>query len=295
MNLVIQQAINALSIGALYALLALGLAIVFSVMGLVNFAHGELITITGFSMLGFEALGVPMAALLPLGVLVSTLAAVLMERVAFRPVRGAPGTTMLLTSFGVSIVIQNFVLLTVEPKPRAVDTPAWFRTRISVGSLTIQTLQILTALATVAALLILVLVLRRTTTGLAMRAAAERFDVVRLMGIRADRVVTAAFAVSGFLAGIAAVFIISKRGAVDPFMGFIPVIKAFVATVLGGFGSLTGAVIGGLFLGVIEVTLDVYLGSSVEGFRDAFVFLVVGGLLVIRPQGLLGVRQRVTT
>jgi branched-chain amino acid transport system permease protein len=115
------------------------------------------------------------------------------------------------------------------------------------------------------------------------------------MGIRADRVVTAAFAVSGFLAGIAAIFIISKRGAVDPFMGFIPVIKAFVATVLGGFGSLTGAVIGGLFLGVIEVTLDVYLGPSVEGFRDAFVFLVVGGLLVIRPQGLLGVRSRVTT
>jgi branched-chain amino acid transport system permease protein len=294
-NLVVQQAINALSTGALYALLALGLAIVFSVMGLVNFAHGELITITGFAMLGFEALGIPMAVLLPLGVLVSTLAAVLMERVAFRPVRGAPGTTMLLTSFGVSIVIQNFFLLTVEPKPRAVVTPSWFRTRISVGSLTIQTLQILTALATVAALLILVLVLRRTTTGLAMRAASERFDVVRLMGIRADRVVTAAFAVSGFLAGIAAVFIISKRGAVDPFMGFIPVIKAFVATVLGGFGSLSGAVIGGLFLGVIEVTLDVYLGPSVEGFRDAFVFLVVGGLLVIRPQGLLGVRARVTT
>jgi branched-chain amino acid transport system permease protein len=284
----VQQILNALSLGGQYALLALGLAIVSSVMGLVNFAHGELVTITGFSMLGLQYLGVPPIVLLPLGIVAATLAAVLTERVAFRPVRRADSTTMFLTSFGVSIVIQNLILMFVATRPRAVATPEWMRGVIEIGAFRIQVLQLLTTGMTAVGLAVLVVFLQRTTVGIAMRAAAENFTMTRLVGINADRLLTASFALSGFLAGIAAIFIIARRGAVDSFMGFIPVVKAFVAAVLGGFGSLVGATLGGFALGFLEVALDAYLPQSAAGFRDAFVFVLVGAVLVVRPQGLFG-------
>jgi branched-chain amino acid transport system permease protein len=154
-------------------------------------------------------------------------------------------------------------------------------------------LQVLMTGVTALALIALVMFLRRSLSGVAMRAAAEKFDILRLMGVRADRVITWAFAVSGFLAGIAGVFIVARRGAVDPFMGFVFVLKAFVAAVLGGFGSLIGAVLGGFALGILEVSLEVALPSSVAGFRDAFVFALVGLVLIVRPQGIFGERERV--
>lgn len=285
----IQQGLNALSLGSLYALLALGLAMVFSVMGLVNFAHGELITLSGFTMLGLGYLGVPAALLLPCGVLAATLAALVTERVAFRPVRNAAPTTMLLTSFGVSIVIQNLLLLVVTGgQPRAVPTPAWITGLVHIGPFDVQVLQLLTTAVTAVALGVMLVTLRRTMIGLSTRAAAENFTVVRLMGVNADGVVAVAFAVSGFLAGLAGVLYVARRGAVDPFMGFIPVLKAFVAAVLGGFGSLTGAVVGGFVLGALEVLLEVVLPAGIAGFRDAFVFLAVGVVMITRPQGIFG-------
>jgi branched-chain amino acid transport system permease protein len=262
-------------------------------MGLVNFAHGELVTITGFSMLGLYHLGVPPPILLPLGVVAAMLAAVLTERVAFRPVRGAEPTTMFLTSFGVSIVISNVFLMFVATRPRAVSTPEWMRGVIEVGVFRIQVLQLLTTGVTALALVLLVLFLQRTNMGIAMRAAAENFTMARVLGINADGVISASFALSGLLAGIAGVFIVARRGAVDPFMGFIPVIKAFVAAVLGGFGSLIGATLGGFALAFIEVALDAYLPQAVAGFRDAFVFIIVGAVLLVRPQGLFGRPEQV--
>lgn len=282
----VQQLINALSLGGEYALLALGLAIVFSVIGLVNFAHGEFITITGFTMLGMFYLGVPVVLLLPVGLAAAVLAGVLFERVAFRPVRHASPVTGLLTAFGLSILIQNFFLVFIASRPRAVPTPSWMRDTISIGSFDVSMLQVLEGAVTLVAIVVLVGVLKKTTMGLSMRAAATDFDTVRLMGVRANRVIASAFAISGFLAGLAALFIIARRGAVDPFMGFIPVLKAFVATVLGGFGSLGGAVVGGFVLGGLEVLFQATLPSSIAGLRDAFVFLLVGAVLVMRPQGL---------
>ncbi|PZN53837.1 MAG: branched-chain amino acid ABC transporter permease, partial [Proteobacteria bacterium] len=146
--------------------------------------------------------------------------------------------------------------------------------------------------ATALAFVVLVLILRRTNIGLAMRAAARDFDMVRMVGINANKVIMAAFAVSGFLAGLAAIFIIARRGVVDPFMGFGPVLKAFVAAVLGGFGSLGGAVLGGFILGALEVFFQIALPSSIAGYRDAFVFALVSIILVWRPQGLLGTKHQ---
>ena len=292
MDYVLQQALNAMSTGGEYALLALGLAIVFSVMGLVNFAHGEFITISGYTMYALFIFAAPTTAwgLIPIGILAAIAAAVVFERVAFRPIRNAPATTGLLTAFGLSIIIKNFFVTIVATRPKAVPTPDFFNQLIDVGPVKIQVLQLLEGAVTGIALTVLLLIMRGTNIGLAMRAAAKDFDTVRLMGIKANQVVLAAFISSGFLAGLAAVFIMARRGAVDPFMGFAPVLKAFVGAVLGGFESLMGAVIGGFVLGVAEVVFQVILPESIAGYRDAFVFSLVGGLLIVRPQGIFGKR-----
>lgn len=291
MDYFLQQSLNALSIGGEYALLALGLAIVFSVMGLVNFAHGELIALGGYAMY-FTLLfaGPPAIVLIPVCILSAMLAAVMFDKVAFRPVRNAPPTTGLLTAFGVSIIIQNFLVIFVATRSRPVPTPEWMRGSFTLGNLNIPVLQVLEFGVTCVALAGLLLLLNKTNVGLAMRAAAKDFVAVRMVGIRANRVIMTAFAVSGALAGIAAVFIISRRGAVDPFMGFIPLLKAFVACVLGGFGSLLGALVGGIVLGCVEVFLQSVLPAHIAGYRDAFVFLLVGVVLVMKPEGLVGQR-----
>lgn len=289
MEYFIQQSLNALSFGAEYSLLALGLAIVFSVMGLVNFAHGEIIGVGGYMMYAMAVLYVDnLYIVIPVAILSSMAIAVLMERVAFRPVRNAPPTTGLLTAFGVGIIMQNLFLLGIAAKPRAVPVLQPIVKTWQVGPFDIQSLQVLEMVTVCIAIALLVMFLKRTSLGLAMQAAHYDFPTVRLMGIRANRVIATAFAISGFLAGLAAVFVVARRGAVDPHIGFDPVLKAFVACVLGGFGSLQGAVVGGFVLGAIEVLIIVILPQDMGGLREAFVFGLVGALLVWRPQGIVG-------
>jgi len=285
---VVQQSLNALSFGAEYALIALGLAIVFSIMGLVNFAHGEVIAIGGYSMMVMAAIAFKNPIIIIVGaIFASVIMAVFLERIAFRPVRYADATTGLLTAFGVSLILQNLFLLLVSPRPIAVTSMYFLDWPIKLGSIRISSLQIFETVATLLAILFLVLFLKRSFLGIAMRAASLDFEMVRLMGIRANRVIATAFAISGLLAGIAAIFIIARRGAVDPTLGFNPVLKAFVACVVGGFGSLTGAVLGGFLLGALEVGMLVILPQSYGGMKDAFVFAVIAIILVWRPEGIL--------
>lgn len=285
---VVQQSLNALSFGAEYALIALGLAIVFSIMGLVNFAHGEVIAIGGYSMMVMAAIAFRNPIIIIVGaIFASVIMAVFLERIAFRPVRYADATTGLLTAFGVSLILQNLFLLLVSPRPIAVTSMYFLDWPIKLGSIRISSLQIFETVATLIAILFLVLFLKRSFLGIAMRAASLDFEMVRLMGIRANRVIATAFAISGLLAGIAAIFIIARRGAVDPTLGFNPVLKAFVACVVGGFGSLTGAVLGGFLLGALEVGMLVILPQSYGGMKDAFVFAVIAIILVWRPEGIL--------
>ena len=284
----VQQSLNALSFGAEYALIALGLAIVFSIMGLVNFAHGEVIAIGGYSMMVMAAIAFRNPIIIIVGaIFASVIMAVFLERIAFRPVRYADATTGLLTAFGVSLILQNLFLLLVSPRPIAVTSMYFLDWPIKLGSIRISSLQIFETVATLLAILFLVLFLKRSFLGIAMRAASLDFEMVRLMGIRANRVIATAFAISGLLAGIAAIFIIARRGAVDPTLGFNPVLKAFVACVVGGFGSLTGAVLGGFLLGALEVGMLVILPQSYGGMKDAFVFAVIAIILVWRPEGIL--------
>ena len=289
MDYVVQQLVNALAFGAEYALLALGLALVFSIMGLVNFAHGEIIAIAGYSV--FFAVGLGLGS--PLGavavaIVMGVVASVVFERVAFRPVRYAPPTTGLLTAFGVSILVQNMLLLFVSPKPRAVSILGPLNQTIFIGPYAVSSLQLIELAVTLVGIAALVLFLNKSLLGLAIRAASRDFSTVRLMGVKANRVIATGFALSGFLAGLATVFILARRGSVEPDFGSAPVIKAFVACVLGGFGSLSGAAVGGLVLGFLDVAILVALPQEYGGLRDALTFLLVGIVLSVRPQGLLG-------
>jgi len=288
----IQQCINGLSLGSTYALLALGLAIVFSIMGLINFAHGELLTIGGYVMWVLLDHDVSWALVVPLTLVAATGAAVLMERIAFRPLRGASIVTLLITSFAVSFAIQTGLQIFVSAEPQPIAHTGWASTSYSLGSYTIGRVQLLTAIVTAVVLLLLNLFLRRSVLGISIRAAAEDFGAVRLMGISADRVVITAFALSGLLAGIAALLFFSQAGSVDPTSGTAPVIKAFIAVTLGGLGSLTGAVIGGYVLGFTDQILQAVHSNTVLQFHDAIVLAVLIGILLLRPQGLVGRADR---
>jgi branched-chain amino acid transport system permease protein len=287
----VQQLVNAFGLGATYALLAIGLAMVFSILGLVNFAHGELVTVAAYTMYLGSTLSAPFALSAVVAILAAAAAAVVMERIAFRPLRGASFLALLLSSFAVSVIIQSLFLALVSPRQKGVPMPDFLSSTLRVGSFSIGWLEILSALVCFGALIALTLMLRRTTQGLGMLAASQDFAVTRLMGIKANRVVAIAFALSGLLAGIAAIFILARRGTVEPTMGFNPVLKAFLATVIGGLGSLSGAVLGGFVLALVEVSLATFLPTDLAPMRDAFSLGIVIAILYFRPDGLLAPKE----
>jgi branched-chain amino acid transport system permease protein len=291
MNYFILQTINALSLGGTYALLALGLAVVFSILGMINFAHGALMTLTGYALVFLSAASLPFAVAAPAAVLVAMASAVILERLAFRPVRRASGATMLLTSFAVAVLLQLAFQLFISTRPQIVPLPNMLTATLDLGGVAIGVNRVISVVVAVVVLIALNQFLKRTTIGLAMRAAAEDFDVTRLMGIRANRVIAAAFALSGLLAGIAAILWMAQRSSVDPLMGLVPVLKAFIATTLGGLGSLQGAVLGGLLLGAIEIYLAAYLPDAMLPYHGALTLGIVILVLVARPQGLVGARH----
>jgi len=290
-ELLAQQLVNALALGGTYALLALGLALVFSIMGLINFAHGELMTLAGYALCFALAAAYPFWVALPLALLAAIALALLMERVAFRPVRKASMATMLLTSFAVSAILRVAFQNLISARPLPVGVPAALTGALTVGSLQVGMIQALSLASTLVLLLLLLAFFRYTTFGIAMRAAAEDFDITRLMGIRANALIASAFALSGLLAGVAAVFWVAQRGSVDPLMGFLPVLKAFIAVIVGGIGSLAGAVAGGFLLGFIEIALRAALPAELMPYRDALALVLVILVLLVRPQGLLGMRR----
>jgi branched-chain amino acid transport system permease protein len=293
MDIVLQQLVNAVALGGTYALLALGLAIVFSVMGLINFAHGELMTATGYGIFFALAAGLPFVAALAAGIGLAVVLAVSMERVAFRPVRRASPTIMLLTSFAVSTILHILMQNLISARPKAIPIPEMLAGAVAIGNLHIGIIQLLSIAITALSLTALVVFFRTTLLGLGMRAAAEDFDVARLMGINANRVIAVAFALSGLLAGIAGILWLFQRGSVDPLMGFVPVLKAFIAVVLGGMGSLAGAVVGGFILGVVEVLLRAFLPDSLLSYRDAISLSIVIAILYFYPDGLVPRRENV--
>ncbi|MBA2519186.1 MAG: branched-chain amino acid ABC transporter permease [Chloroflexia bacterium] len=284
----IQFLISSLSIGGLYALMALGLVIVYGILRLVNFAYGELIMIAGYSLLLLGDTPLPWLGVAILSVIAAAIAGLLMERVAFRPVRDSSPTTMLITSFAVSTLLQSVALLTISPRPRPVRLPEFFVQSLTVGDVRIRVVDLIALAVTIVALVALTIFLRRSLIGIALRAAADDFTMTRLLGVRANLVIAAAFAISGALAGIVALFWIGRSSLVEPAVGLQPVLIAFIASVVGGLDSLRGAVLGGYVLGFLTIGLQTWLPRELLDYRDAVTFGIVIVILLVRPQGLLG-------
>jgi branched-chain amino acid transport system permease protein len=288
----IQQAINAVSIGSLYALMAIGLAMVFGILRLINFAHGDLIMVGSYAALLLLWAGLPFWLAALAGIAASTIAGLIMERIAYRPIRGAPDVSMLLTSFAVTILLENAAILIFNPTAKPFPAPAILKNALQFGPLRIASLDIVAIVVAIALLVLLTLFVTRTEVGISMRAASEDLLAARLVGINVNAVIAYAFAIGSMLAGVVGLLWSIRVGKIDPFMGFYPVLKAFVASVIGGLGSLPGAVLGGYILGILEILLQGLLPASLTPFRDGFVFAGLIILLLFRPNGILGSTER---
>jgi branched-chain amino acid transport system permease protein len=284
----IQYIISSLSLGGLYALMTLGLVVVYGILRLINFAYGELVMVAGYGLFLFGQTAMPWPLVALLSVAVAILVAVLMERVAFRPVRFGSASTMLITSFAVSTLLQNTALLAISPRPQAVRLPEFFVESVTVGGLRLRVVDLASLIVSILALVILSILLRRTIIGIALRAAADDFTMTRLLGVRANLIISVAFAVSGLLAGIVAIFWVGRSSLVEPAIGLQPVLIAFIASVVGGMESLKGAVLGGYLLGFLTVGLQMWLPQALLDYRNAILFGIVIVILLLRPEGLIG-------
>lgn len=294
MSAAVQHIVDGAALGSFYALFALGIALIFGIMRLVNFAHGELIMVGAFAVYLTRNLSWPLIVLAAVGSAIAM--ALITERIAFRPVRGASPATMLITSFAVSYLLQSGARLIFTSLPKSADINPLLRESFIVGGVFVSWLTVITIGVTVLLLLALAAFLRSTTMGTQMRAAAEDFDAARLCAVDANRVVAVAFALSGLLAGAAALLIVGQTGTLFPTMGLTPVLFGFTAAVIGGMDSLAGAVLGGYLLGAGSTTLTLMLPTSVAPFRDAFLFLLVMVVLTLKPEGIVrgrGVVSRV--
>ena len=281
-----QNLIDALALGSLYALIAVGVTLVYTVMGMMNFAHGEFIMLPAYAL--YVLAGVPFGLAVGAALLTGAVVAVAAERLAFRPVRNADLSAQLVTSLAVAVILQNVVIAVVSARPQSVATPAFLSESTDVGGLSVPNLEFLTLGLTAIVFAALGWLLYRTRIGLAMRAAAENFEMAQLLGVRANRVIAISFAISGFLAATVGVLLVLQTGQISPTMGLVPVLVGFVAVVIGGFGRISGAVLGGLLLGALSSLLGSYLPDNLAPFRDAIVFSVPILVLIARPQGLLG-------
>ena len=292
--IVLQNLIDAVSLGSVYALAALGIGLIFSVMRLINFAHGELIVAGSFTL--FALAGQPLAILIFAALSVTVMLALGMERLAFRPLRAANPASLLIASFAVSYFIQHAVLLIFGSRAMGVAFLSELGAAVEVGGLRLPLLQIVTIATTLCLLAGLTAFFRFSETGLQMRAAAEDFAMARLLGVKANRVIAFAFAISGVLAAMVSFYLVAQTGSVSYKMGVGMVLIAFVSAVIGGMGSIAGAALGGFLVGAVSVTLQSYLPADLRPYRDAFVFLLFILFLFWRPDGLLagrGQRERV--
>jgi branched-chain amino acid transport system permease protein len=290
-----QQAINAVSLGSLYALVAVGLSIVFGILRMTNFAHGDMMMVGAFATCFLNVAGVPFGISTLAGIAAGAAVGVLVERGAYRPVRGSADVTLLLTSLAVTYILENLGILVFTSSPRNFPLPDWLNSAFQFvdGNITFTQINLLTVGLTFVSLLLLGWFVTRTDTGLGMRAAAEDLTAANLVGLDVNRLIVIAFAVASGYAGLAGVLWAAQSGVVEPLMGFQPLLKAFVAAIIGGFGSIAGALLGGYLLGALEIFIVAFLPSTVSPYRDAIVYTLLIVFLLFRPNGLLRRAQEI--
>jgi len=286
------QLISAVKLGNIYALVAIGYSIVYSIMGMINFAHGELLMIATFSLWVLLNAGVPFGIAVVLAILITALFGILIERIAYRSIRNAGESTQIITSLAVSIFLEALCQAIFNSSSKALVIPDFFFNTFRVLDTTVSVIDVVTLASTVILTFAVALVIRRTAVGKAMRAVADNMEAADLMGIDKNRIITAAFVIGSVLAAVAGILYSGKYTSFSNDMGFMLGVKAFIAAVLGGLGSLTGAVAGGYIMAALEVFFSGYLPRGVGSYQTAFTFLVLILVLLVRPNGLFGSSSR---
>ena len=292
MHQLVQQLINGISLGSIYALIALGYTMIYGILKLINFAHGDIYMLGAY--IGFVCttmLKLPFLPSLIIAMIGAALVGMLIERVAYRPMRKAPRIAILITAIGVSFFLENAMILFASPQPHTF--PAVFSATVyKVGSWIVNSQQIVILISALVLMVALTYIVNKTKAGKAMRAVSYDADAARLMGINIDTTISMTFALGSALAAAGGVLVGIYYNSIDPLMGMVPGIKAFVAAVLGGIGIIPGAMLGGIILGVVEALVSGFISST---FRDAAAFAILIIILLFKPQGLLGknIREKV--
>lgn len=280
----LQQCLTGISLGGAYALIAIGYTLVYGILRLINFAHGDIFMMAGYFMI-FAMASMPWFIAIPIVLIVTVLLGVSIERIAYRPLRTAPRMSVMISAIGVSYLLQNLATYLFTALPKGYPEIPLLKKIFQIGGLSASLVTFLTPILTFVIVYLLILLINHTKIGMAMRAVSKDYEAAALMGIKINHIISFTFAVGSLLAAVGSILYFTDRMTVFPFSGSLPGLKCFVAAVFGGIGSIPGAVIGGFILGLGETAL-VALGYST--FSDAFTFVLLIVMLLIRPTGLFG-------
>ena len=287
-NMFVQHLFNAITLGSLYGLVAIGYTMVYGILRLINFAHGDIFMLGAYFMFfGTVTFNLPWGIAAVIAVAASSVCGVFVDRIAFRPLRDAPRISALISAIGVSFLIENLSLVLFTGLPRQVMQPEWMVKIITIGEIRILPLAIVVPVIAFTLVLGLLWIVYRTKPGLAMRAISKDIETTRLMGVSVDKIIALAFGLGSALAAASGIMWALRYPQIHPFMGVFPGFKAFIAAVFGGIGSIQGAMIGGMLLGLIEIMIIAFF-PSLSGYRDAFAFILLIVILLMKPTGLMG-------
>lgn len=288
-----QQLANALSLGSLYALIAIGYTMVYGILRLINFAHGDVFMLGPyFAFYAISLLLMPWWAAFIVAIGLTALFGISLERVAYRPLRDSPKISVMISAIGASFLIQNLGIVIFGGRPKSFASIPLFDTVIKFGSVSILSVSLFIPVITFAGLFVLLWIVNRTKTGLAMRAVSTDLDAARLMAVDVNKTISFTFGIGSLLAGLGGIMWTLKYPQLNPLMGIMPGLKCFIAAVIGGIGNISGAVLGGFLLGIIEIMIVAFL-PELTGYRDAFAFVLLIVVLLVKPAGLLGKAQTV--
>jgi len=284
----VQHLFNALTLGSLYGLVAIGYTMVYGILRLINFAHGDIFMLGAyFVFFGVTLTKIPWGLAVILSVAASAVCGVVIDRIAYRPLRDAPRISALISAIGVSFFIENLSLVIFTGLPKPVHQPDWLVEIISFGNVRILPLALIVPAIAFALVGGLLWVVYKTKPGLAMRSISKDIETTRLMGVSVDKIIALTFGLGSALAAASGIMWALRYPQIHPFMGVFPGFKAFIAAVLGGIGSIQGAMVGGMLLGLIEI-MAVAFFPALSGYRDAFAFILLIVILLMKPTGLMG-------
>ena len=281
----IQMLLSGVTVGSLYALIAIGYTMVYGILRLINFAHGDIFMMAGFFMVYISA-SCSLAVSIPLVLLLTVLLGVAIEKAAYKPVRTAPRMSVMISAIGVSYLLQNLANYITGGIARAYPDIPFLTQVLNIGGLNIKRITIVTPILTIALVAVLVILIQKTKIGMAMRAVSRDFETSQLMGIKINSVISMTFVIGSFLAAVASILYFSNYGQVSPMIGAMPGLKAFVAAVFGGIGSIPGAVIGAFIIGICESFIKANVNIAL--FSNAFTFALLIVILLCKPNGLFG-------